>query len=301
MSISERDSCSEEEVMLKKKGKDSGQNQKMKKRKLDMNEEEQEITLKRFLTAMRRSMLLRKMNTLIPIQAYMDNLASLDVDLSENCRNVVVDLLLEMEEDPTSTQVSGQNLKNVIENLKPQSLAPLLNLSWEDQMSIIGFLECLSKQAEDAYLASSHITKVTVSDPMAPTFTGGMTASGIGQSVNILDAVFGQGTASNIAQTQRILPHMCIPYCSMSKKVGDSVTSLKLTTATGPHLIQFKLFNTMELVGIPFTERYHKSLMNGQISCDQTHPLWPKIQDLIISLEQYLKKNGAAESTFQGK
>lgn len=305
MSSSDRDSYSESEDVVTKKRKDCVQKEmivaKTKKMKQGLNDEELETRLKQFVTAMRRSLHLRKMSMLIPIQAYMDNIATVEGDLSATNRNILVDLLLEMEEDKTFTQISGQNLKSVIESLKLQLLVPLLSLPWEEQMSIIEFLERLSKQAEDVYLASSHTTKVNVPDPMAPIFTGGTTASGIGQNVNTLDAVFGQGTVNNIAQTQRILPHMCIPYCSMSRKVGENVSSLKLTTATGPHLIQFKLFNTADVVGIPFTERYHRALMNGQISCDQTHQLWPKIQDLIVSLEQYLKKNGAAESTFQGK
>lgn len=263
----------------------------------DEEGERLEITQTQLVQALRKSLKLRVITQTFPISLVMEAAAELEVD------DVFLDVIREvlMAVEAISTTISGRSFLDHLEDLSPLSSQLFSPLELGDLMPLTRFFESLFVKAREVHLVQSVGTQSNVTDIMGLTSTGGTIASGITTNVDALACLLGPEAGSSTAYQTRGAPHTLMPCCSMQTKKNGNCTSLKLESEVGPLLFQFKLFNTRDVVGIPFTERYQRALMNGQISCDQNDPLWKMCQQLAEALRNRLLEKGARENTFQAK
>lgn len=273
-----------------------------KKRKIpsiasDSDEEQMGITPKQFLTALKKSLKLRVITQMFPISLMMEEAAALDIP--EHQMDIIREVLIQMEE--ISTTISGKLFLAHIEDLDPSLFPLLLKCKEVDLSAIVVHFEKLFNAAKTAHLQSSATMTAHASGQMKNIFTSGTIASGTITHADAFASLSSRASEGSTELVQKPAAHTVTPFCSMQIKKNGNVHSRKLEHEVGQMFFQFKVFRTQDVIGVPFMERYHRSIMNGNIVANPESEIWKLVSDLTNGLETFLIDGGAPENIFQQK
>lgn len=117
--------------------------------------------------------------------------------------------------------------------------------------------------------------------------------------VSALFSMFGRelGGDANLPQHQTPA-HLLSPYSSIVFRGAVNSTSVKSENVTGSHLIEMKVYKCSDIVGVPFMERWKKSLITAKIVANEVDPLFQGALNLLQKHKKFMESNGAREKSF---